>query len=86
MRSASEYRQHAKDCRALAKGSDGERRQQTLRMAQTWEDLACEVDRANGRRLWELIRATYDRVAHERQPEVFQRLLKKLESAEPHRR
>lgn len=42
MKKASEYRQHARDCRALAVGMAGERRQQLIEMAETWEKLADE--------------------------------------------
>lgn len=43
MKKASEYRQHAEECRALAKGlSAGEQRHQLLEMALTWERLAAE--------------------------------------------
>jgi hypothetical protein len=43
MKKAEEYRQHAKECRALAKGLEaGEQRDQLLTMAATWERLADE--------------------------------------------
>lgn len=43
MRKASEYRQHADECRLLAKRMDsGEQRDQLLTMAATWEQLAQE--------------------------------------------
>lgn len=43
MKKASEYRQHAQECRALAARMEGgEAREQLLRMAATWEDLARE--------------------------------------------
>ena len=43
MKKAEEYRQHAKECRNLAKGLDaGEQRDQLLTMAATWERLAEE--------------------------------------------
>ena len=43
MRKASEYRQHAEECRALAKGlREGEQREQLLNMAETWDKLAAE--------------------------------------------
>jgi hypothetical protein len=45
MKKASEYRQHAEECRALANGMTGEQREQLLEMAATWERLADE--RAN---------------------------------------
>jgi hypothetical protein len=46
MKKASEYRQHAQECRALAKGMEqGEHREQLLRMAETWEGLAEQRER-----------------------------------------
>lgn len=43
MKKASEYRQHAKECRALAgRMEGGEARDQLMRMAATWEELARE--------------------------------------------
>ncbi|HEX8568720.1 MAG TPA: hypothetical protein VF699_02190 [Caulobacteraceae bacterium] len=43
MKKASEYRQHAQECRALANAMDqGEQRDQLLEMAATWERLAVE--------------------------------------------
>ena len=43
MKKASEYRQHARECHALAARMDsGEHRDQLLEMAQTWERLADE--------------------------------------------
>ncbi len=45
MTKASEYRQHAKECRALAQGMQGEKRDQLIEMAATWERLA--TDRAD---------------------------------------
>jgi hypothetical protein len=43
MKKASEYRQHAAECRALATSMDqGEQRDQLLEMAATWERLADE--------------------------------------------
>ena len=43
MKKASEYRQHAEECRALARGlPSGPHREQLLEMAQTWEKLAAE--------------------------------------------
>ena len=45
MKQASEYRQHARDCRALAKRmSDSEQREQLLKIAQTWDKLAAEQE------------------------------------------
>ena len=41
MKKASEYRQHAHECRALARGLPaGEQRDQLLEMASTWDKLA----------------------------------------------
>ncbi len=46
MKKASEYRQHAEECRALAKQlPQGEQRDQLLEMAKTWDGLA--EDRGN---------------------------------------
>ena len=43
MKKASEYRQHANECRALAQGMEhGEQRNQLLEMASTWEKLAAD--------------------------------------------
>ena len=43
MKKASEYRQHADECRALAGRMDvGEHRDQLLEMAATWDRLADE--------------------------------------------
>jgi hypothetical protein len=41
LKKASEYRQHAEECRTLAKGmAEGDAREQLLKMAETWERLA----------------------------------------------
>lgn len=41
MKKAAEYRQHALECRALAARMElGEHREQLLRMAAAWEELA----------------------------------------------
>jgi hypothetical protein len=42
MKKASEYRKHAEECRVLAKGTQGEQRDQLLEMAATWDKLALE--------------------------------------------
>ena len=42
MKEASEYRQHAAECRALANTMDGPHREQLLKMAQTCDKLAEE--------------------------------------------
>ena len=48
MKKASEYRRHASECRRLSDGVSGDLREQLLRMAATWEQLAherCELVR-----------------------------------------
>jgi hypothetical protein len=42
MKKASEYRKHAEECRALARGVQGEKKTQLLEMAATWDSLAQE--------------------------------------------
>lgn len=42
MKKASEYRQHAEECRALAASMTGEQRSQMLHMAGMWDRLAAE--------------------------------------------
>ena len=43
MKKASEYRQHAEECRALARNmTDDAQRDQLVRMAETWDRLAAE--------------------------------------------
>lgn len=45
MKKTSEYRQHAEECRILAKQvSDGPHREQLLNMAKTWDALADDRD------------------------------------------
>jgi hypothetical protein len=82
MRSAAKCREHANECRDLAKSLAGDRRQQTLDMAETWENLAREVDTSNSRHLSGAIRATYDSFAHEPVPRIFQDVLWRLDAAE----
>jgi hypothetical protein len=81
MRSAAECRHRAKECRALAKGFDGERRQHALEMAETWDDLARQVDSANNRHLAGMLKATYDNIANEPVPDRFRNLLRRLDEA-----
>ena len=46
MQKAQDYRQHASECRALArKARSDEERQQLLTMAATWDILAVERER-----------------------------------------
>jgi len=46
MRKAVEYRQHAAECRALARSVQKEdHRQQLLKMAEIWESLADDCER-----------------------------------------
>jgi hypothetical protein len=43
MKKASEYRRHADECRAIARGvQDGPQRDALLEMAATWDKLAAE--------------------------------------------
>ena len=42
MKKASEYRNHAQECRVLAGAMQSEQRDQLLEMAATWEKLAVE--------------------------------------------
>ena len=86
MRSASECREHAKDCRALALHFDGERQQQTLAMAETWENLARQVDAANNLYISAMLQANYEQFAREPVPEIFVGLLKQLEAKDSRRR
>jgi chromosome segregation ATPase len=46
VKKASEYRQHADECRALAaQMQQGDQRDQLMRMAETWENLAKDRER-----------------------------------------
>ena len=46
LKKATEYRQHAQECRGLARASQtDEQRQQLLKLAETWEALAIERER-----------------------------------------
>jgi len=43
MKKAIEYRQHAQECRALARAAQNEEhRVQLIKMAETWENLAAD--------------------------------------------
>ena len=86
MKSAFACRAQAKECRALAKSFAGERRRQTLDMAEIWEDLARQLDSAKNRHLAGMIQATYDKVAREPVPDRFRELLMRLDAAEQPRR
>lgn len=50
MKKASEYREHAVECRQLAATMDGEHQRQLLEMADTWEQLAREREELVARR------------------------------------
>ena len=51
MKTAAEYRQHAEECRILARQMpDGPQRQQLLEMARTWDQLADEREVMQRRR------------------------------------
>jgi hypothetical protein len=45
MRKASEYRQHAAECREMANRASGPQRDQLLEMAKTWDALADNRDK-----------------------------------------
>ncbi len=46
MKTASEYRKHAEECRALARQvPEGEQRNQLLEMARTWDNLAADREK-----------------------------------------
>ena len=45
MKKASEYRQHAAECREMANRARGPQREQLLEMATTWESLAVDRER-----------------------------------------
>ena len=46
LKKASEYRQHAQECRALARTTQtDDHRTQLVKMAETWEALAAERER-----------------------------------------
>jgi hypothetical protein len=46
MKKASEYRQHAEECRALAQQmKEGVQREQLLKMAQNWNQMAADRER-----------------------------------------
>ena len=48
MRKLQDYRQHAEECRAIArKTASPEQREQLLKMAETWDALASERERRN---------------------------------------
>ena len=50
MKKASEYRQHAEECRALARSmTDAAQRDQLLKMAETWDRLAAEREESQAR-------------------------------------
>jgi hypothetical protein len=51
MKKASEYRQHAEECRDLARrAKEAEHRDMLLNMAATWDSLAAERLQATARR------------------------------------
>lgn len=46
MKKASEYRQHAEECRAMARTmKEGTQREQLLDMARNWDQMAKDRDR-----------------------------------------
>ena len=51
MKKASEYREHAKECRDMAaKARSQEDRETLLHMANTWEELATAREKQNSRK------------------------------------
>ena len=49
LKKAGEYRRHAEECRVLARAAqNAEHRNQLLIMAETWDGLAAERERAVG--------------------------------------
>ena len=51
MEKAEEFRQHAAECRSMAKSTSNEdHRQQLLKMAEIWESLAVERERLQAKR------------------------------------
>lgn len=48
MRKTADYRQHAQECRDLARTAQGDQREKLLQMAMTWEALAQERERKGG--------------------------------------
>jgi len=52
MKKSNEYRQHAEECRALArKAQNDEQRAQLLKMAEAWENFATERERTSSSKL-----------------------------------
>ena len=45
MKKASEYRQHAAECREMASKAKAPQRDHLLKMAETWESLADDRDK-----------------------------------------
>ena len=43
MKTVTEYRAYAEECRALSRQMDGAHREQLLQMARTWDKLAADM-------------------------------------------
>jgi hypothetical protein len=51
MRKAEEFREHAEECRKMARGTSNEdHRQQLVKMAEIWESLAKERERMQAKK------------------------------------
>jgi hypothetical protein len=50
MKTVSEYRAYAEECRTLARQMDGAHREQLLDMARTWDRLAADLVRPGSER------------------------------------
>ena len=83
MLSPSACRARARECLALARLMDEERRRYLLQMALIWRGLAHDRGLAQQQQIDVMIKAAFSRIAHEPVPEVFYRLLGRLEAAEP---
>jgi hypothetical protein len=49
MKKASEYRDHARECRKLAQGMRDAKREQTLALAEVWDKLAADREERDKR-------------------------------------
>jgi hypothetical protein len=62
LKKAHEYREHAEECRRLAKTASGEHKAHLENMAETWDNLAKDREEriARAKRISELEKATAD--------------------------
>jgi hypothetical protein len=85
MKSASECRRNAAECRALAKQMGDDHRRQTLEMANIWETLAVDIERAercNLVRARRILKHAFGDVASQPVPDRLLELMKRLKAAE----